>query len=127
MANYYGTTVSRGGKFKKGSENKLQEIVNKYTFGDGQGELSVSVSREGEIQVWGDSSTYAYRKEDTENDEECFDVFLKEITPYLAEPLIVSEVGNEKCRYVMAYAYIAKPSGEVVSVSLDEAIEKELK
>ena len=131
MANYYATTVSRGGKLKKGfdmieDKAKLNEIIRKYTFGDGEGALNVGFGN-GEVDIWGDSATFAYLKEDVDRDNEVFDQFLKEICPFLAEPLIVSEVGNEKCRYVGAYAYIAKPDGTVVSVSLDGAIEDELK
>lgn len=131
MANYYGTTVSRGGKLKKGFDMvkdraKLNEIIAKYNFGDGSGgDLNVSFGR-GELQVWGESSTFAYYKDDEEMENEVFDKFLEEICPFLGEPLIVSEVGNEKCRYVLAYAYIAFPNGKVVSVSLDEAIDRAL-
>lgn len=130
MANYYGTTVSRGGKLKKGFDMiedraKLNEIIAKYNFGDGQGDLDVSFGS-GELQVWGESSTFAYYKDDEEMENEVFDKFLEEICPFLGEPLIVSEAGNEKCRYVLAYAYIAFPNGKVVSVSLDEAIDRAL-
>jgi hypothetical protein len=125
MANYYGTTVSSGGKLKEGFDNaKLSEIVAKYAFGDGQGDLNVDYSN-GELQIWGDCATEAHLKADDLDDcGEVFDQFLEEITPFLAEPLIVSEVGNEKCRYVQAFAYIARPDKPVMSVSLDEAIRK---
>lgn len=132
MANYYATTVSSGGKLKDKNEEKVKEIIANYTFGDGQGDLNVEIETKlrGEkyIEVWGESATCAYRKEDIDQEDgEVFDQFLKEVAPFLAEPLVVSEVGNEKCRYVQAYAYIAKPNGEVVSVSLSDLVEKELK
>lgn len=130
MANYNATTVSRGGKLKKGFDMvedraRLNEIISKYNFGGGDGELTVSFDN-GEIDIYGESATFAYMKDDEEMDNEVFDEFLKEICPFISEPLIVSEVGNEKCRYVGAYAYIAYPNGKVVSVSLDEAINNEL-
>lgn len=124
MANYYATTVSRGGKLKKDFDiKKLEEIMSKYFFGDGEGDLCVAV-RDSVLEVWGESLTYAYHKEDEDRDEEVFHEFLEEICPFLAEPLIVSEVGNEKCRYVEAYAYIAFPSGKVVSVSLNGTVDE---
>lgn len=132
MANYNATTVSRGGQLKKGfdmveDKAKLLEIISKYSFGDSQGELEVTVDTvKKEIGIWGDSACFAYLKEDEDMDNEVFDEFLKEVCPFLSEPLIVSEVGNEKCRYVGAYAYIAFPDGRVVSVSLDTAIDEAL-
>jgi len=119
MANYYGTTVSEGGKLKPASKEAVEAIIAKYNFG----ELNVRVSEENELEVWGECSTEAYDIDDKERDGgEIFDQFLSEITPYLDETLIVSEVGNEKCRYVQAFAYIASPNKRVVCTSLDEAI-----
>ena len=123
MANYYGTVVSRGGKIKKGSGEKIKEIIEKYDFGN-DGELNVEVSDE--LQVWGYDSLYAYPKDDEERDCESFDTFLNEISQYLVEPLVISEVGNEKCKYVCAYAYIVKPNKKCVVVSLEDLIEKNL-
>ena len=130
MANYYGTTVSSGGKIKKGSESAIKEIIAKYTFGN-EGELNVELSViDQSLQIWGYDSCYAYPKmEDGELDfdQETFDGFLNEISKYLEEPLIVSEVGSEKCRYVNACAYIVKPNKDCEFVSLEDEINKKLK
>ena len=121
MANYYGTTVSSGGKIKKGSSVAINKIIEKYTFGN-EGELNVGVE-DGRLQVWGYDSPYAY----AETDEETFDGFLNEVSKYLVEPLIIQEVGSEKCRYVTAFAYIVKPNKKCVSVDIWELINKKLK
>lgn len=128
MANYYGTTVSEGGKIKEGTEKKIEAIIEKYRFDGGDGEMTVGVS-DGVLEVYGDCSCWAYLVADgDEADEDVFDSFLEEVMPFLAENLIVKEVGNEKCRYVNAYAYIVLPEQKkVLSVSLDEKIEETIK
>lgn len=128
MANYYGTTVSSGGKLKKGSEEKVKEIISRYTFGHGEADgLTVEIDG-GVLHVYGYDSMVSYTKDDDpEHDAEVFDDFLNEVSKYLAEPLIVTEVGTEKCRYANAYAYVVKPNKNCVCVSLDEAINKILK
>jgi len=125
MANYYGTTVSEGGKLKKNCEEEVNKIIAKYEFGD-EGELTVGIQN-GELHVWEVDSCYAYNIDDEDRDEEVFDQFLEKISPFLVEPLIVSEVGSEKCCYVQAFAYIARPNKEVVSVSIWDAINRVLK
>lgn len=121
MANYYGTTVSEGGKLKKDSKPEVDKIIEKYAFGNESG-LTVRVNEDNEIEIYGDDSTYAYLAEDEDHDEDCMDDFLNELSPFIEETLIVKEVGNEKCRYVNAYAYVLEPNKKVESISLDEAI-----
>lgn len=128
MANYYATTVSEGGKIAKKDIKKVEEIMAKYMFMGGDGDLTVEINGD-ELAIYGDCSASAYypSKEDpteADYDEEVMDVFLEEIAPFLKTPLVVKEVGNEKCRYVCAWAYVVRPNKKVVSVSLDEAVAK---
>lgn len=125
MANYNGTTVSEGGKIDAKDHAKIQEIIEKYNFDCGDDCLSIELNDE--ISIYGYTSACAYKKEDEDYDEECFDQFLQELAPFIKTPLIVSEAGNEKCRYVQGFAYILKPKGKLKSVSLQEAINKALK
>lgn len=127
MANYQATTVSEGGKIKKGSEKEISAIMEKYNFDTSEDMTYEIVERNdekqtSEIAVYGYGSPTAYAKDDEDFNEEVFDQFLNDISPFLAETLIVKEVGNEKCRYVCAYAYIVEPNEKYKSVSLDSAI-----
>tara|TARA_R110000868_G_scaffold114344_4_gene306455 strand:- start:6957 stop:7340 length:384 start_codon:yes stop_codon:yes gene_type:complete len=122
MANYYATTTSNGGKINKRDHAKIQTIIDKYNFDSGDDCLSIELGEE--INIYGYTSPYAYKKEDEDYDEEVFDEFLQELAPFIKTPLIISEVGSEKCRYVCAYAYVVKPNEKVVSVSLDDAINR---
>lgn len=126
MANYYGTTVSEGGKLKEESKDAFNAIVEKYVFGN-EDDLHIEINSENQISIWGEDGAQAYRVGDEDHDADVMDDFLNELSPLIETPLIVKEVGNEKCRYVCAYAYVLIPNETVVSVSLDEAIEKVLK
>lgn len=128
MANYEPTTVSEGGEIKKGMENKVLKIMEKYKFGCG--DLNVELNKNIEIaclNVWGYESPCAYKPFDIDCENDVFCAFLDEIKNYLKTPLIISEIGHEKCRYVQAYALIVRPKRVVVCVSLQDAINKELK
>lgn len=121
MANYYATTVSRGGKLKKGTARKVVELMEQYNF-ESSDDISVEVTRD-HIEIYGNGGATAYAVTDEENEEDIMHEFLEKLAPYLAEPFIVSEVGNEKCRYVCAYAYVVMPDGKCTSISLDEMVD----
>jgi hypothetical protein len=135
MANYYGTTVSRGGELKAGKKNReaVEAIIAKYSFQGNNGDASVAIGNssysnekgEMQVEVWGEDSISAYKIEDENCEEECFETFLLELAPYLKTALIVQEVGNEKCRYVCAFAWIVKPNAKKVQfVNIEDAIAK---
>lgn len=121
MANYYGTTVSDGGKVTNMEE--VQKIIEKYKFGT-EGELSVELNGD-ELNVYGYDEPYAYLVEDEDYENEVFDNFLEEVAPYIVDTFIVQSCGNEKCRYISAYAYIVKDK-KVVCTSLEEAINNKI-
>ena len=135
MANYYGTTVSRGGALKKGKKNReaVEAIIAKYNFVGNEGDENVGIGNslyfngkgEDQVEIWGNDALSAYKIEDENQEEEMFETFLLELAPYLKTALIVQEVGNEKCRYVCAFAWIVKPNAKkVVFVNIENAIAK---
>lgn len=129
MANYYGTTVSRDGEVKKGKKNReaVEAIIAKYNFVGNDGEIEVSLSGD-QIQIYGEEAVNAYKIDDEDWENECFDEFLLELAPYLKTPLVVQEVGNEKCRYVCAFAWVVKPDAkEVKFINIETAIADALK
>lgn len=122
MANYYGTTVSEGGKIKE--PEKVKEILANWKQIGGDGEMTAEVEGD-EIHIYGydDFNIYDYDAEDGDND--VTDASLKQLCPFIVEPLIIKSVGNEKCRYVGAGAYIVTAEG-VYYASLDDAIRAKL-
>lgn len=126
MADYYAQTMSDGGKLKEGvTEDQVKEIVKKYELSDLEIEVE-EVQGEGKfLRIYGYAPTEAHHVStdgEPDYDEDCFDTFLEEFKDLIVEPLIVKEVGNEKLRYVCAYAWVLKPGEKVQSVSLEDAI-----
>lgn len=123
MANYYATTVSEGGKIKEGKKEELQAIIDKYQFiAYDDGDIIVEI--EGDtLCIYGYGAMSVYKKEDEEFDDDCTDYFLGEVAQCIEDYMVISEVGNEKCRYVNAYAWVLK-DGKVESVSLEGAVQQ---
>jgi len=118
MANYYGTTVSEGGKIK--DADKVREIVSKWRLANENDGMTVEVQGD-QLHVYGYEDFYIYDHEQEDEYDDMTEHYLKELCPYIVEPLIIKSVGNEKCRYVGAGAWIVTDT-EVMYASLDEAI-----
>lgn len=125
MANYYGTTVTDGGKVAPENVEKVRAIIAKWSRMGSEGEISAEVSDSGELAVWGFDDFYIYDTEDEDSYDDLTEHYLKELCPFIVEPLIIKSVGNEKCRYVGAGAWIVHQNG-VEYASLDDAITAKL-
>jgi len=132
VANYYGVVATSGGQVKKGKEAEARAVLDRFSWPD----LEAEVTEDGFIQIWGeaDGGLCAYKADaegnvDEEDDyENRIDEAMAALAPLIETPLIVSEAGHEKCRYVAAHAYVVKPGAEeAVFVSLDAAIAAALK
>lgn len=123
MANYYATTVSEGGKIKEGKKEELQAIIDKYQFiAYDDGDIIVEI--EGDtLCIYGYGAMSVYAKDDEEFEDDCTDTFLEEVAQCIDGHMVIKEVGNEKCRYVNAYAWVLK-DGKVQSVSLEGAVQQ---
>jgi hypothetical protein len=123
MANYYATTVSEGGKIKEGKKEELQAIIDKYQFiAYDDGDITVEI--EGDtLCIYGYGAMSVYEKDDEDYEDECTDVFLEQVAQCIDGHMVIKEVGNEKCCYVNAYAWVLK-DGKVESVSLEGAVQQ---
>jgi len=124
MANYYGTTTSEGGKVAKKNIAKVQELIDTYEFGN-EGELNVIVGDN--LEIYGYDQLYARIRKDEDAEEtdedydDKFEEFLTAVAPFVDTDFVVNEVGNEKCRYINAYAYVIHDH-KVKYTSLDIAV-----
>lgn len=122
MANWYGTTTSNHPLITEGSEEQVQAILSRIGGGI---TAMVETNPEGEsrIVIYGYDDVAAW-DENYENDE--IDDVYEKLQEFLEEPLVVSTVGAEKCRYVTAFAVIIPPDEEIQYVSLDQQIQETL-
>lgn len=127
MANYYGTTASEGGKVSsvEAVNAVLKGWKEKYQLG-AEGGVTVEVYDDA-VSIYGEDDFYIYAKDEDgeiEFDDITEDV-LKELCPFIETALVIKSVGNEKCRYVNAGAWIVTKDN-VTYANLDDAINAKL-
>jgi hypothetical protein len=109
MADFIATTASNGARLK--DPEAVEKIIGCYVW-DGDVEASIQ-TREGQacLVIYGYDWPNAWKIPEGVNRDEFepdydiddgFDAFLKEVSPYLAEPLTVQSVGAERCRFPLA-------------------------
>ena len=110
MATFVATTSSNGAGVT--DPDAVQKILERYHF-DGDLEARIETSRsDGNpyLSIWGYDWPGAFKvpdgvpPDDFEPDYdvdslEVFEDFLKEVAPFLAEPLTIQAIGAEKCRF----------------------------
>ena len=80
------------------------------------------------LEIYGYDQLYARVKKDEDAEEtdedydDKFEDFLNAVAPYIDTDFVVNEAGNEKCRYICAYAFVIH-NHEVKYTSLDSAVE----
>lgn len=113
MANFIATTVSNGPRLR--DPVGARAVLARYHW---EGDLNITVSNEGHddkafLNIYGYEWPTCWRIPDgidpedfdpyaDDDNEEDFDGFLRDIAPFLAEPLTVQAVGAEKCRFPLA-------------------------
>ena len=111
MATFVATTASNGARLK--DPEAVAKILDRY-FWDGDVTASIE-TRDGQAQleIYGYDWPGAWRIPDGANRDDFepdYDIdpgdgledFLKEVAPYLAEPLTIQSVGSERCRFPLA-------------------------
>jgi hypothetical protein len=126
MATFFATTVSNSPRLK--DPVGARQVVARFFF---DGALEVVVRDDAEdgetyLDVYGHDWPAAWKMpEGADRDEfdpdydldsgEGFEQFLKEIAPYLAEPLTVQAIGAEKCFFpVSACEWHIRPDSELI-------------
>lgn len=118
MANYESVTVSEGGEII--NKKEVEKIINKWNVN----EINVTINNyknKNIIEIYGyeDFGIYDENWEDVTEEE------LKKLSKHIKTTLIISSVGNEKCRYVGASAWIIQ-TNKVSFVTLNDAINDKL-
>jgi hypothetical protein len=114
MGTFVGVTASGGARIKKGKENEVQKLLDKYDFSRG---LECQIDN-GSIAIWGYEWPHLWLKpknnEEPEFGKDFFEEFLEELAPFLAEKLVIHAIGNEKCVFPLAAMEIkVTPKGVV--------------
>jgi len=108
MANFDAVTASNEPRIMSVYLGTVQGIISKYTS-------SVSIVLENDVLcIYGYDWFQMYAPFDEDLDflnEDISEDFLKEIAPYLAEPLIIHCVGSEKCRFPLSAIEITVTDG----------------
>ena len=111
MATFVATTASNGARLK--DPEAVREILDRY-FWDGDVTASIQTTDgEESLVIYGYDRPGAWKIPDGVNQDEFepdYDLdpcdgledFLKEVAPYLAEPLTVHAAGAEKCRFPLS-------------------------
>jgi hypothetical protein len=96
MSRFKGLTASSKARIKEGKESEAEKLLDKYDFG----RLKCMIY-DGSIQIWGKRWPNIELKDKTDiyypDTVIFFDEFLKELSPLLAEDLIIQAVGNCGC------------------------------
>lgn len=101
MGTFFGVTASSGARIKEGKVDEVKKIMDKYDFSRG---LECQINN-GIIEIWGDEWPDLWLKYENEDDHDCedyFDVFLKELAPFLSEDLVIHAIGNENCVFPLS-------------------------
>ncbi len=118
MANYQGVTVSEGGKVRSSDIGKAKELIESWSV---QGDVTVEIGKKsGEVAVFG-YDDFELAEDSEDGYENVTEEELKKLSAFMESPLVIKCVGNEKCRYVAAYAWIVR-SNRVDFVDLDAAV-----
>jgi hypothetical protein len=110
MANFIATTASNGAGLK--DLEAVKKILERYVFdGDLTAEIETSQSSgQPYLSIYGYEWPGAFKVPDGVNRDDfepdydvepldIFEDFLKELAPFLTEPLTIQSVGAEKCRF----------------------------
>ena len=114
MGYFAGTTASNGARIKEGKEEEVKKLLDKYDFSCG---LNCQIEH-GSIEIWGEEwpNLWLKPKNDEENADctDNFEEFLEELSPFLAEDLVIHAVGAEKCIFPLSAMEIkVTPQGVV--------------
>ena len=129
MANFIATTASNGAGLK--DPDAVTKILERYCF---DGDLTVEIetsqsSGQPYLSIYGFEWPEAFKVPDGEiQDEfgpdfnvdsgEVFEDFLKEVAPFLNEPLTIQAIGAEKCRFpIGACEWHVLPSATEIEVN----------
>jgi len=102
MADFLGVTASSGAKIKKDKIKEVKKLMDKYDFSQA---LECQINN-GIIEIWG----YDWPCLSLKNGEDlrnCFFEFLKELSPFLSEKLVIHVVGHYNCVFPLS-------AGEIV-------------
>ena len=122
MANFVATTASSGARIKKEKRKELEAYLEGFSTDSEDVELVIEDGEEPTIEIYGYGWFTVWEKVDNEEgeeevvdfDTEKTDEFLLGLAPFLAEPLIIQSVGNEKCRFPLAaWEYRVHPDGKI--------------
>ena len=110
MANFIAVTASSGARIKDGKRKELEAYLEKYSTDSEDGELAkIEDGEEPTLEIYGYGWFTVWEKFTNEDGEEEIDFdtektneFSLGLAPFLAEPLVIQLVGNEKCRFPLA-------------------------